>query len=65
MEYVGDEGTAERTLLVGGYEVVDGFPRPTRLEMQEGDGRTVLEWSDIRVGVGLSERDFDPRRLGG
>ncbi|HSG47652.1 MAG TPA: outer membrane lipoprotein-sorting protein [Longimicrobiales bacterium] len=67
VEYLGAGGEPVRTLLVGEYRVVDGFPRPTRLEMRqaEGDSRTVLEWSDLRIGVGLSEQDFDPRRLGG
>jgi hypothetical protein len=32
-------------------------------EVEDG-GKTVLEWSELRLGIGLRERDFDPARLG-
>ena len=67
VEFYGADGELDRTLEVGAYETVAGFPRPARLEMRPagGTGRTVLTWRDVRIGVGLTERDFDPRRLGG
>ena len=67
VEYLDGGGALDRTLVLDAYEVVDGFARPGRLEMREegGDDRTVLVWSDIRIGVGLTDRDFDPGRMGG
>lgn len=66
VEYYDEDARLDRTLEVGGYRSVQGFDRPTRLEMTDHDdgGRTVLTWSEVRIGVGLTERDFDPRRIG-
>lgn len=66
VEYYEGDGALVRTLEIAAYRTVDGFDRPTRLVMtsHEEAGRTVLTWSDVRIGVGLTERDFDPRRLG-
>jgi outer membrane lipoprotein-sorting protein len=67
VEFYGTDGSLERTLEVEEYDSVSGFSRPTRLVMRqaEGGGRTVLTWHDVRIGVGLTEADFDPGRLGG
>jgi hypothetical protein len=67
VEFYGADGALDRSLVIDSYQTVAGFPRPARLEMRqaEGTGRTVLEWRDIQIDVGLSERDFDPGRLGG
>ncbi len=66
VDYFDPDGVHRRTLLVTGYELVDGFWRAMHMEMAEVDdgGKTVLDWSELRLGVGLRERDFDPARLG-
>jgi hypothetical protein len=66
VDYFDSAGVHGRTLLITGYEVVDGFRRAMHMEMAEMEdgGKTVLEWSELRLGVGLRERDFDPARLG-
>lgn len=67
VEFYGTDGALDRSLVIDSYQTVAGFPRPVRLEMRQAErtGRTVLEWRDMQIGVGLSERDFDPGRLGG
>jgi Outer membrane lipoprotein-sorting protein len=55
-----------KTLHIRSYKEVDGFWRPERMEMVDlaSGGSTTLVWSEIAIGVGLRERDFDPQRLG-
>ena len=66
VDHLDESGSVARTLLILDYTVIDSFSRPARMEMQQArsDKRTVLEWSEVRLGVGLSESDFDPSRLG-
>ncbi len=66
VDYFDSDGVHDRTLLITGYELVDGFWRAMHMEMVEvdGGGKTVLDWSELRLGIGLRERDFDPARLG-
>ncbi len=66
VDYFDSDGVHDRTLLITGYELVDGFWRAMHMEMVEVDdgGKTVLDWSELRLGIGLRERDFDPARLG-
>ena len=66
VDYFDADGVLERTLQISGYRLVKGFWRASHMEMTdvEARGRTVLEWSDLRLGIGLKERDFDPARLG-
>ena len=66
VDYFDSDGVHDRTLLITGHELVDGFWRAMHMEMAEVEdgGKTVLDWSELRLGVGLRERDFDPARLG-
>ncbi len=66
VDYFDSDGVHDRTLLITGHELVDGFWRAMHMEMAEGEdgGKTVLDWSELRLGIGLRERDFDPARLG-
>jgi len=66
VDYFDSNGVHRRTLLITGYQLVDGFWRAMHMEMAEAEdgGRTVLDWSELRLGIGLSARDFDPARLG-
>lgn len=66
VEFFDATGVRKRALDITDYQQIDGFWRAGRMEMSDADdgGSTVLEWSELRVGVGLRERDFDPARLG-
>ena len=66
VDYFDSDGVHRRTLRFTGYELVDGFWRAMHMEMAEAGegGKTVLDWSQLRLGIGLRERDFDPARLG-
>ena len=66
VDYFDSDGVHRRTLRITGYERVDGFWRAMHMEMAEAEdgGKTVLDWSQLRLGIGLRERDFDPARLG-
>ena len=66
VDYFDSDRVRRRTLRITDYRLVDGFWRAMHMEMAEvEDGeRTVLDWSELRLGVGLRERDFDPARLG-
>ena len=45
---------------------IDGFWLPGQMTMVhlEDGANTILQWSDMQVGVGLSARDFESSRLG-
>ena len=66
VDYFDPDGVHRRTLRITGYQLVDGFWRAMHMEMAEAGegGKTVLDWSQLRLGIGLRERDFDPARLG-
>ncbi len=66
VDYFDSAGVRRRTLSITDYQHVDGFWRALRMEMSDGKdgGRTVLTWSEVRLGIGLRERNFDPTRLG-
>lgn len=66
VEFFDAQGQRRKELTLGDYTDVDGFWRARRMTMTDlDDGEsTVLEWSDIHIGVGLSRGDFDPSRLG-
>ena len=66
VDYFDSGGVRHRTLRITDYQLIDGFWRGLHMEMAEANegGRTVLEWSELRLGIGLRERDFDPTRLG-
>jgi hypothetical protein len=66
IEFFTSEGEHSRSLDLEQYLEIGGFWLAGRMTMMhlEDSARTVLEWSDMRVGVGLSARDFEPSRLG-
>ncbi|GMR12184.1 MAG: outer membrane lipoprotein-sorting protein [Gemmatimonadota bacterium] len=66
VDYFDADGVLQRTLRITDYRPVKGFWRASHMEMVdvESGGRTVLEWSGFRLGIGLKERDFEPARLG-
>ena len=66
IEFFTSEGERRRSLDIDQYMEIGGFwlaGRMTMVHLEDG-ARTVLEWSDMQVGVGLSARDFEPSRLG-
>lgn len=66
VEFFTSAGERLRVLGIDQYQQVGGFwlaGKMTMAHVSDG-GSTVLDWSDMRVGVGLSPRDFDPSRLG-
>ena len=66
VDYFEGSGGLARTLEISEYSEVGGFWRPARMVMRQAgsEDRTILEWTDVRLGVGLEERDFDPSRFG-
>ena len=66
IEFFTSEGEHSRSLDLEQYLEIGGFWLAGRMTMMhlEDSARTILEWSDMRVGVGLSARDFEPSRLG-
>lgn len=60
------DGQRVRELELADYLDVGGFWRSTRMTMTDvTDGsHTSLEWSDVRIGVGLRRSDFESSRLG-
>jgi outer membrane lipoprotein-sorting protein len=66
VEFFDAQGRRRRHLMLEEHREIDGFWQATRMTMTEVDTgeRTVLEWTDIRIGVGLTRSDFEPSRLG-
>ena len=60
------DGRRVRELEMADYLEVGGFWRSTRMTMTNlnDGGHTALEWSDVRIGVGLRRSDFESSRLG-
>lgn len=70
VEYFDANGDKTRVLTVNGYEQHQGadgesYWRATTLRMDNArtDAASVLRWSDIELGAGLRERDFDVSAL--
>jgi outer membrane lipoprotein-sorting protein len=67
VDYYDREDAHVKSLRVDGYQQYEGGQwRPDRMVMNElASGKsTTLEWSEYAFATGLSDRDFDPRRLG-
>ncbi len=66
VEYFDGGGARRRSLDIADYREIGGFWRAGRMTMVDlrDGGSTTLEWTDLRLGVGLTARDFDPARLG-
>ncbi len=67
VDYYDREDTHVKSLRVEGYQQYEGGQwRPDRMVMNElASGKsTTLEWSEYAFATGLSDGDFDPRRLG-
>lgn len=70
VEYFDANGDKTRVLTVDGYKQYQGadgesYWRATTLRMDNArtDAASVLRWSDIELGAGLRERDFDVAAL--
>ena len=66
IEFFTSEGEHRRSLEISQHMEIDGFWLPGQMTMVhlEDGANTILQWSDMRVGVGLSARDFESSRLG-
>jgi outer membrane lipoprotein-sorting protein len=67
VDYYDRDDAHVKSLRVDGYQQYDGGQwRPDRMVMNElASGKsTTLDWSDYAFATGLSDGDFDPRRLG-
>lgn len=67
VDYYDRAGELLKTLIQDGFRLyADRFWRPDRMEMRNhrSGALTRVEWTEVRVGVGLSEADFDRSRLG-
>lgn len=66
IEFFTSNGEHRRSLDLEQYLEIGGFWLAGRMTMvqMEDSARTILEWSDMRLGVGLNARDFEPSRLG-
>jgi hypothetical protein len=66
IEFYTSDGEHRRSLDLEQYLEIGGFWLAGRMTMvqMEDSARTILEWSDMRLGVGLNARDFEPSRLG-
>ncbi|HSH74742.1 MAG TPA: outer membrane lipoprotein-sorting protein [Longimicrobiales bacterium] len=67
VDYYDHDEQLEKTLTVDGYREYDGGQwRADRMVMQnvQTGTWTRLEWRDYAFGTGLTDRDFDPQRLG-
>ena len=67
VDFYDREDAHVKSLRVDGYQRYEGERwRPDRMVMNDlASGKsTTLEWSEYEFTIGLSDRDFDPRRLG-
>ena len=67
VDYYDHEDAHVKSLTMDGFQQYDGgYWRPDRMVMNEfSSGKsTTLEWHDYAFATGLSDGDFDPRRLG-
>ena len=67
VDYYDREDAHVKSLRLDGYQQYEGGQwRPDRMVMNEltSGKSTTLEWSEYAFATGLSDRDFDPRRLG-
>ena len=67
IDYYDRDGAHVKSLRLDGYRrYAGGQWRPDRMVMNDlASGKsTMLEWREYAFGVGLSDDDFDPRRLG-
>lgn len=67
IDYYSRDGDLLKTLTQDTFRLYEGrFWRPGRMEMRNHrtGALTRVEWTEVRVGVGLGEHDFDRSRLG-
>ena len=66
VEYISRQGEPMKVLTVLGYAPYgERYWRAERFVMKNllTDAKTTLEWRDIQMGIGLTERDFDVNAL--